>query len=387
MIQKEILKQVIEFYKKKTIKKDLIKRDVKINLNLDLITIISGIRRCGKSTLLQTELKTIKNLIYLNFEDPRLNKFTIEDFMKIEELFPNTNTYFFDEIQNIENWEQYIRFAHDSNKRIFLTGSNASMLSRELGTKLTGRYKNIELFPFNYNEFLKIKKTKPSIDSFKEFLIKGGFPEFLKTDDIEYLQTLFNNILSRDIIVRRDIKNDKQIKELALFLLSNVGKEFSFNKTSKLLGIKSVRTIIDYTNYLKESYLIELIPNYSPSIKKQIINPKKAYAIDLGMINANTLSLSDDSGRKLENVIYLHLRQKYKKIFYFKEENECDFICEDKAFQVCLKLNEDNLNREMNGLKEALKKTKAKEGIIITLNQEDNLNKIKVIPAWKFLLN
>jgi uncharacterized protein len=383
MLKEEILK-IIDLQKIK-LKKDLIDRDVKLKFTSQ-ITIISGIRRCGKSTLLNQTLKDVKDLTYLNFEDFRLKNFKLNDFDKL----PNTKYYFFDEIQNIPEWERYVRFAHDNGKKIFITCSNASMLSRELGTKLTGRYKLIELYPFSYKEYLKYLNKKLSKESFQDYMFDGGFPEYLKEKDPEYLQRLLENIIARDILVRKGLKNEATITNLMNFLISNVGKIFSYNNVSKKLSIKSVRTTIDYCKYLQESYLIELIPNFSKSITKQIVNPKKVYAIDTGLIKINSLSFSQDLGRVLENIVFINLRKKYSKIFYFNEEGECDFLIKDKneiilAFQVCYELNQDNKKREINGLKEAMKKTGCKKGMILTLDQEDEEEGTKIIPVWKWL--
>lgn len=381
---KEEIKKIIEL-QKRSLKTNLIDRDVRIKPT-SLITIVSGIRRCGKSTLLNQTLKEIDDLTYLNFEDFRLKNFKLSDFDKL----PDTKYYFFDEIQNIPEWERFVRFAHDEGKKIFLTGSNASMLSRELGTKLTGRYKLIELFPFSYSEFLRYTKLKLGKRTFEKYMETGGFPEYLKEKDQEYLQRLFENILARDILVRKNIKNESVITSLANFILSNVGKIFSYNSISKKLDIKSVRTTIDYCKYLQESYLIELIPNYNKSITKQIINPKKAYAIDSGLIKVNSLSFSEDLGRVLENIVFIHLRKKCSDVFYFKENGECDFLVKEKdkitkVVQVCYNLTEENKDREINGLKEAMNKTKCYEGIIITLDQEDVEEGIKIVPVWKWL--
>ena len=385
MLRTEI--QKIIKLQKTQLKKGLIDRDTKIKPTSQII-LVSGIRRCGKSTLLNQTLKSIKDITYLNFEDFRLKNFKLEDFNKL----PDTNYYFFDEIQNIPEWERFVRFAYDQGKKIYVTGSNASMLSRELGTKLTGRYKLIELFPFSYKEYLKYTKKQHGKKAFDEYMEDGGFPEYLKEKDPEYLQRLFENIIARDILVRKGIKNEATIILLANFLISNVGKIFSYNNISKHLKIKSVRTTIDYCKYLQESYLIELIPNFNRSITKQIAHPKKAYAIDSGLIKINSLSFSEDLGRILENIAFMHLRKKYSKIFYFKEEGECDFLIKEKnkiikAIQICYNLTEDNKNREISGLKEAMKKTGCNDGIILTLDQEDELDGLKIIPIWKWLLS
>ncbi|MFW6378534.1 MAG: ATP-binding protein [Nanoarchaeota archaeon] len=390
MITKQELREAIESQNKAKSKKRIIPRETKVDPNTNHITIITGIRRSGKSTLLNQTLQYKRNATSVNFEDPRLEQFTHKDFFKIEELYPDTTTFFFDEIQNIEGWERYVRYAHDNEKQVFITGSNASMLSKELGTKLTGRYIEKELFPFTYNEYLTYTNQKPDLKSFKQYLEKGGFPEYLDTGNDEYLHMLVKNIIARDIIVRKQLRSESVIEELTQYLLSNVGKQHSYNKISKLLNVKSVRSTIDYIKYLQESYLIDILPQYSTSIKKQIMNPKKIYGIDTGIIQANTTSFSKDKGRILENAVFLWLRRTHKELYYFKGQGECDFLIKEKnaittAIQVCYEVTEQNMKRELEGLQEAMKQTKAKKGFIVTMDQEDELDNIKLIPAWKAL--
>lgn len=356
----------------------------------DRAIIITGVRRCGKSTLLR---QTHPNALAINFEDPRLQEFTTNDFYKLEEL--TNKEIILDEVQNITGWEQYARSAIDRGKKLLITGSNASMLSKELGTALTGRHKPIELFPFSYSEYLTYTKQQPSKHTLQAYLQHGGFPEFLKEQDEEYLRTLLKDIVIRDITIRHNIRNEQHILRQALFMISNVGKEFSYNNMKKTLHIKSVRTVIDYADYLQESYLLALIPKATASIKKQLVGPKKCYAIDTGLAQANSLSLSEDTGRLLENAIFLQLRRTHNNIHYYADDNtECDFLIKKQhtytqAIQVTTHLHEENKEREIRGLQEAMRKHNLQTGTIITLDQEDTLTQdnIHIIPAWKWLLN
>jgi uncharacterized protein len=393
MITEETLREVLKENSQSVGKKITVKRGKEIPLKSNSIIVVTGVRRCGKSTLLQQSLKGIKNKLFLNFEDTRLEGFDLVDFQKLEQIAVSEKAtyYVFDEIQNIESWEKYVRSAHDKGFHIFITGSNASMLSRELGTRLTGRHIQTELFPFNYLEYLSFTKEKAGKKSLIDYLNSGGFPEFLASADAEYLRSLLRDIVIRDIAVRRNIKNDHMILRLALHLMSNVGKEISYNNVSRVIGIKSVRTTIDYCDYLKESYLLDFIPRFSFSIKQQLNNPKKIYAVDTGMARANSLSFSEDNGRMLENAVFLHLRQATSDILYFKDENsECDFLVRKNekivyAAQVCWHLTKDNMEREVMGLKNAMYATGVKNGIIITSDQEDTFDGIKAIPAWKWM--
>jgi hypothetical protein len=402
MITKENLTKVIKSQKdwinsvEEGVKREKFK-DIK--LKESLVLVVSGIRRCGKSTLLNQILKEQKKFYYLNLEDTRLEGFELTDFNLAEEVFNELygsgGVYFFDEIQNIDKWEKFIRSLVDKKNKIMITGSNASLLSRELGTRLTGRHINYELFPFSYLEFLSFTNKKPSEESYSDYLYSGGFPEFLKEKDIMLLHELLKDVLMRDIVNRFGIKNTAILRKLTIYLLTNVGKEFSANSLKKMLEVKSVQTILDYISYLEDSYLVFTIPKFSYSYKKQQVNPKKVYSIDNGISYANSVSFSKDKGKMLENNVFLHLRRKYKEIFYFQEKNECDFVVKERegvvlAMQVCYEFNRDNQEREIKGLLEAMNELKLKEGLILTYSQEDKLEvegkRIIIKPVWKWLL-
>jgi hypothetical protein len=366
-----------------------------VNLSKEFVLIITGIRRCGKSTLMQQLINKLQGSVaFFNFEDPRIFGFEISDFVKLDEVIgENTLYYFFDEIQNVNNWEIFVRNLHDKQKVICVTGSNASLLSRELGTKLTGRNIQIELLPFSFKEYLSFKKLKAKEATFRHYLLEGGFPDYLKTGNKEVLQQLFKDIVYRDIIVRHSVRNDKVLMSIALYLISNVGKEFSFTNIKKTFGVGSVNSVMDYISWLEDSYLLFTLPKFSWSLKSVAINPKKVYVIDTGFGDANSLSFSNDIGRLFENAVYLQLRRIYKELYYFREKGECDFVVKEKnkvtyAIQVCAEISQDNLAREVNGLLEALTFFDLEKGFIITMNQEDEIvqdeKKIHLIPAWKW---
>ncbi|MEM6803578.1 MAG: ATP-binding protein [Bacteroidota bacterium] len=359
--------------------------------------IISGIRRCGKSTLMQQLMsKKAEGNLFLNFEDPRLYEFDPKEFYKLDELIQERKAerLFFDEIQLIPEWENYVRFKLDEGYDLTLTGSNASLLSKELGTKLTGRHISKELFPFSYKEFCKFKGLAYTADSLLAYLKIGGFPEYVKTEYEEILTQLLGDILVRDIAVRYGVRDVKSLQRLSLYLISNVGKLFSANRLRQLLEVNATSTVLEYLSHLEQAYLLFQIPKFSFSLRKQQINPKKLYAIDTGLVEVNSASFSDDLGRKLENLIFLHLRRTYKEIYYFSEKGECDFIVFEKGvikeiIQVCAEINPANRDREINGLKEALNFFEVSHGSLITLRQKDHFSddgkKIEVIPAHEFL--
>ena len=402
MILKETLRSIVRSQRQDLLSADNgIEREKldEIKIDVPFAIIISGVRRCGKSTLLRQMSKKIKNFYYFNFEDPKADGFELGDFQRLDEVFheeyKESNYYFFDEIQNVQKWELFIRAMLDKGKHFVITGSNASLLSKELGTRLTGRHLRYELFPFSFEEFLKLTSKEAGITSFQDYFIKGGFPQYLKVGSSEVLQELFNDILIRDISIRYKIRNLRALREMALYLITNVGKEFSYNSLKKTFKLGSVNSAISFVSYFEDSYMLFTVPKFDYSIKKQIISPKKVYSIDNGFSNVNSASFSEDKGRMLENLVFLMLRKKNREIFYFQGNGECDFVIKQgtkiaKAIQVCYELNEQNKEREITGLTEALEKFKLKEGLILTYDQEDEFktdnNIIKVIPIWKWVL-
>lgn len=400
MMLKENIREVVNTQKKELSQLEAgIKREIEPSISMDLpfAVIISGIRRCGKSTLLRRIMKKTKNSVYFNFEDSRAAAFEAADFQKLEEVFSEgpegAYSYFFDEIQNVPKWELFIRTMLDKNRHFLITGSNASLLSRELGTKLTGRHLKHELFPFSYNEFLRFSSKKPGPSTFGEYLQKGGFPEYLKYARSDILQELFNDIIMRDIVVRHKLRSPKILRELAIFLLTNVGKEFSYSSLAKTFGMGSTNTAVDFVSYLEDSYMLFAVPKFDYSPKKQSVNPKKIYSIDNGLSSANSISFSSDKGRMLENHVFLELRRRGKGIFYFHGERECDFLIREKnriagAIQVCHELTAENRERELSGLGEAMDEFGLDKGTILTFGQEDRLavsgKPVEVVPAWKW---
>ena len=401
MILKETLRKIVvdqktdlEFFEYGTEREGL----GSIPLELPHAVIISGIRRSGKSTLLHQILKKLPNYYYLNFEDTRLINFESGDFEKLDEVFHTeygpSEYYLLDEIQNVKGWEIFVRSRLDRHKHLFITGSNASMLSKELGTRLTGRHINVELFPFSFGEALLFRKEIACPDSFEWYFKQGGFPDFIKYGRPEILRELFTDILQRDIISRHKIRETKALHELALYLLSNVGKEFSYNSLKKMFQFGSVNTPISFVSYLEDSYLLFTIPKFDYSLKKQMINEKKVYSIDNGLSNANSVSFSSNKGRMLENFVFITLRRSHKNIYYFRENGECDFLIKEDsriiiAIQVAYELNEDNKKREIEGLLEAMRKFELREGFILTYNQEDEIDieekRIIIKPVWRWI--
>ena len=360
-------------------------------------TIITGIRRSGKSTLLLQLLRQKKETaVYLHFDDIRLAAFETGDFVRLHNEITKRGIkrLFFDEIQLIRGWELYVNQLLRDHYTVFITGSNASMLSVELGTHLTGRHLSVELFPFSYTEYIRFLNKASNTEAVESYLYSGGIPEYVKTGIASILNTLIDDILWRDIAVRHAVRDIASLRQLTVFLLTNIGNTISANKLIGMFGIKSPSTFLDYFSYLKDAYLFDFVSLFSHSLKVQARNPKKIYTVDLGLFSQNAISTSENSGKRLENLVFLHLRRKYKDIFYFQAKGECDFVVLEKntvtkAIQVCFKITDENFEREYNGLQEAMSAFNLTYGQIITLNQsdkfEENGKTIELIPANRYL--
>lgn len=367
-----------------------------ISLSGPFILVISGVRRCGKSTLIRQLMRSLDHeYAFFNFEDPKISGFDANDFSKFSELTADHTHYFLDEVQNVKGWELFVRSLHDDEKVICVTGSNASLLSRELGTHLTGRYLPHELFPFSYQEFLSFRELEADPASFQRYMTEGGFPEFLKQQNPEILYQLLRDVAYRDIVVRHGIRNSEAFIEIVLHLISNASKLYSLNKIKNTYSLGSVNSVANYVGWLEDSYMVFTLPKFSWSPKASQVNPKKIYVIDTAFAQANSLSFSSDEGRLFENAVYLHLRRNNKSMYYFREKFACDFVIKNgttvtEAIQVCTELNIDNKDRELNGLEEALAFFDLKTGTIVTYDQQDvleiNGRKVYVVPAWKYFL-
>jgi len=376
------------------------------------VVILSGIRRSGKSTLLKQIMRTKIRYCYMNFEDERLLTFPAEDFEILNEVlleeYGPADVYFFDEIQNIDRFETFVRRLQDAGKKVVITGSNAALLSKEFGTRLTGRYKLFEIYPFSFAEYLRFRKIPVTKDSlhlaegranlsaaFGDYTENGGLPEYLKNQDRDYIKTLYDNIIYRDIIARYSIRRQRLVRELVGMLASAVTLPFTYNALKKSLGLKNAITVKEYISYLAGAYLFFELTRFDFSIKKQLNAPRKIYCIDTAFCILAGFSLSPNKGRLLENIVYIELRRRNCEVYYYSDTRECDFIVKDsrkisRAIQVCHELNAENTEREIGGLREALEGFGLTEGLILTGNQEDQRKEgdftIIIKPVWKWLL-
>ena len=379
------------------------------------IVIISGIRRCGKSVLLQQiRSKMQEQDFFLNFDDDRLVHFSVNDFAKLQEcffeLFGEQHTYYFDEIQNIEGWEKFVRRLHNGGNKVYVTGSNARMLSKELGTHLTGRHITIELFPFSFSEYLSLTNISYTphdfittigrtrlLSHFKEYLTIGGFPSYIQHRSIHYLSSLYQSIIYRDIITRNRLNNEKEILELVYYLASNPAKRFTYSSVGKLIGIRHPETIKNYLNFIEQTYLVFQVLKYDPSLKIQMANPKKVYFIDNAIVNRIGFSVSENIGQHLENLVYIELRRRHLEVFYHLGEKECDFVVRQgfritQAYQVSVSIsNPETRLREISGLQDAMNTYSLSEGLILTMEEKETIitedgKNIHVLPVWEWML-
>src|SRR3989344_8916863 len=417
MISKDILRQLVTKQKNEldlkfeTIERDILK-EVLQWLNDNRVIILTGVRRCGKSTLLKQLMSRTKQWSYINFEDERLLDFRAQDFEILNEVFIEvygpTKIYFFDEIQNIDKFETFVRRLQDEGKKIIITGSNAVLLSKEFGTRLTGRYKAFEVYPFSFSEYLTFKKIETKkeewydtnkkvvlLKNFEEYLVTGGLPEYIRNKDKEYVRTVFENILYKDIITRYSVKRERILKELVNILATNATSKITYNSLKKTLHLSNAITVKEYISYLNNSYLFFELLKFSHSIKQQLTSTRKIYLIDTAFHQVCGVNFTQNRGSTLENTVFLELKRRGKDIFYYANKHECDFIIKEgtkitAALQVCYVLDDTNRERELNGLLDTLRAFKLRQGLILTFEQTDELlvdgKKILVKPVWRWLL-
>jgi predicted AAA+ superfamily ATPase len=357
--------------------------------------IVSGLRRAGKSTLLAQMAHRLgeDQIYYINFEDDRFLGFQADDATDLHqaliELFGERKIFVIDEVQNITGWEHFVRRFMDMGFKFYITGSNASLLSRELGTRLTGRYVPIELMPFSFREFIQFNGEVPPdlnrmttadharLQNFlQSYLQLGGIPDALKYPKLPLLRTLYDDVLYRDIATRYRLDAVTIIKELAFFLISNPAGLISFNKLKDRFQVGSVNTIKSYISYMENSWLLFTLNVYDYSVKRQQIAPKKVYSIDTGLANAIGFGFSPNTGRLLENLIYLSLRRRTRDIYYFSSPGgyEVDFYLPRKQqlIQVTQNLDQPGVReREFRALQEAMQVVKVKNALILTDANED----------------
>jgi predicted AAA+ superfamily ATPase len=423
---KSIFKRLIIDSQERTFN-DIIKRDIEIPLESQKIISLVGVRRSGKTSILFDAINTlrkkvsIKNIVYINFEDDRLFPITLKDLNTLIEsyfeLFPDKvdeRVYLFlDEIQNVEHWEKFVRRIDDTlNVSIFITGSSAKLLSSEIATALRGRTLTYEIFPLSFKEYLRFRNIEINEHSsrslnfiknaLEEYVYCGGFPETVEQPrDIRQriLRDYIDLIVYRDIVERYGVKNHALLKHVIKYSFSNISTLVSVTKLYndlKSQGYKvSKDTLFDYFSMLNDAYAMFSIPIFRNSIREEQRNPKKNYAIDNGFKMIFSASVSKDDGKLYENTVFLQLRRQTHEVYYFKQKQEVDFYAVINQQKVLVNVSYDitapeTRKREINGLLEAMDYFNCFESYLITRDSEEiieeNRYTIKVIPLWKWLL-
>lgn len=393
---------------------NVIDRDVDLSkyLTTGQIVVISGVRRCGKSSLLSIIKSKLKlkedEFCYLNLDDERLEN-KVEVLTELHELHLETYgknpVFFFDEIQLVPGWEKFVNRMYEQGIKVFVTGSNAKLLSSELATTLTGRTKILELFPFSFKEYLRFFNKKYKLNALTvaqraalkadltKYLTQGGFPLVAKEGDLELLNGWFQDILYRDIVARYNLTSISELRQTAIFLITNIGKLFSYSTLQKVSGLKSTSSVKDFLGYFEASYLFYYLRKFDYSVKKQILNSRKLYVIDNGIHTRLGVNFSENKGRLMENAVFVELLRRKKEVFYYNGKNECDFLIVEnlevkEAIQVTYEVNEFNIDREIKGLKEAAQEYQIKEMTLIVYEElKFNVDKeINVVTLYDWLL-
>ena len=423
-MDKDIIKQVILKYNS-LVPKNIMPRQLVIEKNsLDKAVTIIGPRRAGKSFYLYLLFKGCEKPVFVNFEDNLMQGFKAQDLELIKEsakeLFgPKGLTYFFDEIQEADGWENFVVTLVNEHCRVYLSGSNSKLLSKEISTSLRGKSLPYLLFPFSFREFLNYNKTRFDEKSlltdnkfevkklFKEYFEFGGFPEVVSTQEVSLksriILSYFDSVIYKDLVERLGIKNTTLVRALINYMLNNYSNNFSISSLENHLkstktpySLEDVYLILDS---LEDIFFAGYVKQYSRSFKKTRLSKAKVYLVDNGYIKFLS-RVPNDNGRRLENMVFVELFQRLgkaenKNIFYFSSgKHECDFVVDEPAskqlIQVCYSLNETNKQREIDGLFEAMQFFKKKSGLMLTYDQQEELTvsgrKIKIKPVWKWLL-
>ncbi|MBU2522951.1 MAG: ATP-binding protein [Nanoarchaeota archaeon] len=413
-----IIRDIIELQKREIdslLKERYIERvEPNINLSNSLIKVIIGPRRAGKSFFSIYTLSKNNKFGYINFDDEELTR--VEDYNElisaVNSVYGTPKILFFDEIQNLPRWELFINRLQRQGHILVVTGSNSHLLSKELATHLTGRHFQIIVFPFSFKEYLNFEKKNLTTSEIKEklndYLIFGGYPEPLikKINYKEYLSTLLNSILFKDIVKRYKIRYAQAISDLSEQLLSNIANEYSYNSLSKISKIKSTHTVEKYIKYLEESFIFFSVKRFSYKMKEQISSIKKIYCIDNGFIHARAFNSSQNIGKLYENVVAVELKKQElngKINFYYwknQQQEEVDFVVKEgikikQLIQVCYNLKgAETKNREVRSLLKAGNELKCKNLLVINSDKEGEEEiewfgikaKVKFTPLWKWLL-
>lgn len=427
-MRKEILKGIIRDFHVEPLP-ELFDRDIEVPLSSGKIISLIGVRRSGKTSFLFNFIGKLnkqgidmRKFLYLNFEDERLDLKTDELDLILQayrELYPDLNLkecyLFFDEIQNIENWEKFVRRVYDSiTRNIFITGSNARFLSSEIATSLRGRTLSYEVFPLSFREYLRFNNVGIDLhssrslakinNSLHKYLNNGGFPEVIKYDDKlreKVLQEYFNVMIYRDIVERYEIRNAVVLKFFIKRVLASSTKQLSVNtiyNELKSSGFKIGKNLLyGYLDACQSIYLAFVLKKFAHKFVSLELGERKVYCIDNGLLNAVNFRFSEDKGKAIEQVVFLEMKRRGKEIYFYRERYECDFVVKEgnsvsEAIQVSHTFaDEKTKKRELRGIVDACKEFGLKQGVIITNNTSEDFEvekiKIHAVPLYRWLLS
>ena len=395
-------------------------KDTRKWLSSDLIKVILGPRRAGKSVFALMLLKD-QSFAYFNFDDESLpgeEKIDLDEFMtELKLAYGDTKYILFDEIQNLPNWELFVNRLHRAGYNLVLTGSNASLLSKELATHLTGRHIPIEILPFNFSEILKAKQYEVTPDKLSlpdekaklleymtQYMTSGGYPEVVTkgVDPRGYLDVLFDAVLFKDVVKRHKVRFSEQIASLGSYLINNVSGQYGTKKLANILEFKSQVTLEKYLGYLTEAYLIFPLIRHSTKAGMRLRSAKKTYVVDNGFVTAKAVQHSPNTGKLMENLVFTELvkkgNQPGRELFYYKTRNdrEIDFVLKKgyqvtELIQVCYDLTGPDVEqRETKALVEAGKELNVDKLSVLTWNEKREVKKdgnvIQLKPLWEWLL-
>lgn len=383
-------------------------------LEANVIKLITGPRRAGKSVY-ALQILSGKNYAYLNFDDTQLLGAFNEDavMQALAEVYPGYEYLLLDEIQNLDSWDAWVSKLYRRGMNLVITGSNANLLSSEMSTLLTGRYLEIQMFPFSMEETLKYREVPTNAElpdekaklfiEMDDYLKKGGYPEIVKNREIEqaYLTALFDSIILKDVAQRHKIRKITELYDLADYLISNYSNPLSYNEIAEELSLGSVTTVKKFCGYLAEPYLFFYLPRYNNKLKEMKKAPRKVYIIDNGFIYTRSFELSSNNGRQLENMVFIELlRRGYnlkKSLFYYRTSNdkEVDFVTRDgrkvtSLIQVSYDISKAKTHeRELAALVKASEELKCDNLMLITWNEDKSVeykgNSIQIVSIHKWL--
>lgn len=402
---------------------EIIPRELYIPETRKIVSLV-GPRRSGKTFYFYQLIKGLLSkgvprelILYVNFEDDRLLPLRINELNDLleayYELYPDSKNkekyFFFDEIQNIRNWEAFVRRIVDKERaKVYVTGSSSNLLSMEIATSLRGRTLTFHLFPLSFREFLEFKKV--SLDRnfaysssrfkikklLKEYIDFGGFPEVVLSANLkqETLSNYFDMVIYKDLVERFSIRNTLMLKALSKFLITNISSSFSISSYYRSLKLEtrvSKGTVLEYLSHLVDINLIYLVPIFSYSLRVQQRNPSKVYCIDTGIRNAVALRFSEDEGKLAENLALIEVKRRGLDVYYWKNKREVDFIIkykDGKLTAVNVSYTDDVNERELEGLREFGDRfrEKVRESVVLTRDFEGKKRGIKFMPLWKWLL-